>query len=85
MTTKQKTVGSVRLNKREVFIMTQTIKDFSGRIIGYIDEQPNGDKIVKDFYQRVLGKYHKQSNTTRDFYGRVIAQGDASAMLLNKQ
>ena len=60
------------------------IRDFQGRIIGKIIEFPNGDKEVRDFYGVILGKYDKFTNTTRDFYGRVIAQGDCCGMLLNK-
>lgn len=61
----------------------QPIRDFHGRIIGYIEEKQNGDKIVRDFYKRVLGRYDKSTNTTRDFYGRIIARGDNTGMLLS--
>lgn len=60
----------------------ETIKDFYGRILGYIETQPNGDKIVKDFYGRIKGKYEKQSNTTKDFYGRILSKGDISSSLI---
>lgn len=59
------------------------IRDFSGRIIGYIQEHDNGDKTVRDFYRKILGRYNKATNTTRDFYNRIIARGDQSSMLLN--
>ena len=62
----------------------EIIKDFYGRIIGYIQTQPNGDKTVRDFYRRILGSYNKATNTTRDFYGRIVARGDQSSMLLHK-
>ena len=65
-------------------MITDTIKDFYGRIIGYIETDNKGNKIVRDFHRRVLGRYDKASNTTRDFYGRIVARGDQSAMLLNK-
>ena len=61
----------------------QPIRDFHGRIIGYIEEKSNGDKIVRDFYKRVLGKYDKSTNTTRDFYGRIIARGESTGLLLS--
>lgn len=61
--------------------MKNTIRDFSGKIIGYIEDFPNGDKRVTDFYGRILGYYRKQDNTTRDFYNRIVARGDSSAML----
>ena len=59
------------------------IREFSGKIIGYIDTQPNGDKIVKDFYRKILGRYDKRLDVTKDFYGRIIGRGDLSAMLFN--
>lgn len=60
----------------------QIIRDFTGRIMGYIETDNVGNKIVRDFYRVVLGKYDKKSNVTRDFYGRVIAKGDVSSSLI---
>ncbi|MBQ5927465.1 MAG: hypothetical protein IIX01_06050 [Clostridia bacterium] len=62
--------------------MKTTIRDFYGKIIGHIEEMPNGDKKVTDFYGRVLGWYKKSINATTDFYGRIIARGDACGMLI---
>ena len=59
-----------------------TIKDYRGKIIGYIKTNPNGDKVVMDFYRKILGRYDSATDTTRDFYGRIVARGDASAMLI---
>ena len=63
------------------------IKDFYGKIIGYIETLPNEDRIVRDFYRRIIGRYDKKANTTKDFYGRVIGRGDLSSLLfsLNKK
>ena len=60
----------------------EIIREFSGKIIGYIQTDNKGNKVVRDFYRRILGKYDKASNTTRDFYGRIVARGDQSSMLL---
>lgn len=60
-----------------------TIKEFSGKIIGYIEILPNGDKVVRDFYRKILGRYDKMMDVTRDFYGRIIGRGDVSSMLFN--
>ena len=57
--------------------MKQPIKDFYNRIIGYIEEKPNGDKVAYDFYHRILGYYIKDRNVTQDFYRRIVARGDA--------
>ena len=63
----------------------QYIKDFYGNIIGVVEELPNGDKLVRDFNSRLLGSYNKTTNVTRDFYGRIIATGDNSLLLLNNK
>ena len=60
----------------------QVIRDFYGRIIGKIETDASGNKTVKDFYGRILGFYKKSTNVTTDFYGRIVAQGDATGMLL---
>ena len=60
----------------------EVIKDFGGRILGYLEYQSNGDIIVKDFYFKILGKYDKASNTTKDFYGRILFKGNMAASLI---
>ena len=60
------------------------LKDFEGRIIGYIEEQDNGDKVAKDFYGRIVGKYYKNTNKTHDFYGRIVGKGDLTSALINE-
>ncbi len=44
-----------------------TIRDFTGKIIGFIETDTLGNKIVRDFYGRIVGKYDKKTDTTRDF------------------
>ena len=60
----------------------QTIRDFAGRILGYIETDAQGNKTVRDFYRVVLGTYDKRSDTTRDFAGRILARGDVAAGLI---
>lgn len=61
----------------------ETIKDFYGKIIGYIETDANGNKTVYDFYRRILGYYNKQLNVTQDFYKRIVARGDQASSLIN--
>ena len=61
---------------------TDIIRDFYGKIIGYIITDAEGNKTAKDFYRRILGYYDKSSNTTKDFYRRVVAKGDALVGLI---
>ena len=63
----------------------ETIRDFSGRIIAYIETKPNGDKVVKAFSRRILGYYYKNRNATTDFYGKIIARGDCCGMLIGRE
>lgn len=63
----------------------ETLRDFYGKIIGYIETAPNGNKTLRNFYRQILGRYDKSSNTTRDFYGRIVARGDQLMMLLNSK
>jgi hypothetical protein len=60
-----------------------TIRDFSGRIIGFIEVDAAGNKTVKDFYGKILGYYKVSQDVTTDFYGRIIARGDMAASLIS--
>jgi hypothetical protein len=62
---------------------TITIKEFSGKITGYIEIDEKGNKTVRDFYGRILGYYKAQYDTTTDFYGRIVARGDIAAALIS--
>lgn len=61
---------------------TQTIRDFYGRVLGYIETESNGDKTVRDFYHVILGYYNKRQDVTTDFYRRIIGRGDMSSALI---
>lgn len=53
------------------------IKDFSGRILGIIKTESNGDRTAIDFpSRRILGYYKKRYDHTTDFIGRVVSRGD---------
>ena len=59
------------------------IKDFYGKVLGYLETQ--GTKTtVRDFYGKVLGTYDSRDNFTRDFYGKVISKGNTVVGLLYK-
>lgn len=62
--------------------MRETLKDYYGRIIGYIDTKPNGDQTGYDFYQRIVGYYQKQQNVTTDFYRRIVSRGNTLSGLI---
>lgn len=62
----------------------EAVRDFSGKIIAWVEPQSNGDIIVRDFYGKILGRYDKGCDVTRDFYGKIIARGDCHGMLIGR-
>ena len=57
------------------------IKTFEGIILGSMEDM--GDRIeARDFGGRLLGWYDKGTDTTRDFYGRILYQGNAVSSLI---
>lgn len=53
-----------------------TVYDFYGRNLGSVETQSNGDRIARDFYGAVLGRYIRSENVTKDFYGKTLARCD---------
>ena len=39
----------------------EVVREFSGKILGYIQTDNKGNKIVRDFYHKILGRYDKAS------------------------
>lgn len=65
-------------------IQTTTIRDFYQKILGYIEEDTTtGVKTARNFYKKILGRYDPRDNKTRDFYGRIIGNGDLTGMLIS--
>lgn len=62
---------------------TEIIRNFAGAIIGRIETDDKGNKTVRNFYGTILGRYDAARDVTTEFSGRIIAHGDASAMLFN--
>lgn len=67
-------------------INREIIKDWRGIIIGFIEtDTVTGNKIAKDFYGRVVGRYNKRANVTQDFYCRQVAKGDQVVGMLYRK
>lgn len=58
------------------------IRNLYGKVIGSVEERPNGDRILKNSYGKPLGRYEKRTDLTKDSYGRVVAKGDVLVTLL---
>lgn len=70
-------------NKIQVRTMAkEAIKDWQGKILGWVETESNGNKILRDFPGRILGKYNRSLNITQDFYGRKVGNGDILLTLL---
>ena len=61
------------------------IREFSGKIIGYIYVDEQGKKTVKDFSGKTLGYYYPDRDVTTDYAGKVLARGDIASALLFKE
>ena len=65
---------------------TETIRDFSGRFIAIYEYHDNGDITVRDWQSRmIIGYYRKNRDVTTDFYGRILARGNAVGMLIGRK
>jgi len=62
--------------------MRKYIRLVGGRMIGYVEEDGSGNKTVYGPSGAIVGKYTKSTDTTYDFYGRIIAFGDVASGLL---
>lgn len=60
----------------------EAIRDFYGRIIGYIETDNAGNQIGRDFYNRIVGYYDKKQNVTRDFYKVIKGKGNLLSGLI---
>jgi len=63
----------------------QIIRNFQGVIIGRIYTLHNGDKEVRDFSGKCLGRYIKARDITTTFTGKIIAHGEALSLLLKQK
>lgn len=47
----------------------EAIKDWQGRILGFVETDYSGNKILRNFEGAILGKYNARLDITQDFYG----------------
>lgn len=64
--------------------MRTPLRNFYNQIIGWIEEDANGNQIGKDFYLRIVGRYRKDLNVTEDFYHRIVGRGNLLASLIQQ-
>ena len=54
----------------------QPIRDRAGNIVGTIEQQPNGDQVLRDTNNRVRGYYDAKGDFTRVAEQRIVAKGN---------
>lgn len=61
----------------------QIIREFSGKIIGFIETDSDGNKVGRTFPSRkIVGRYDAKNDCTRDFSCRIVAKGDCVVSLI---
>lgn len=61
--------------------MKEAVREFSGRIRGWREDE--GNKIVaRAFSGMILGYYDKDRDVTTDFYGSIYCTGDGTVGLI---
>ena len=58
------------------------VRDVYGFIIGYTEQDSNGDTVAHNKYGKILGFYRKNRNVTTNFYGQIIGYGDLTSGLI---
>ena len=56
-------------------ISKEPIREFSGKILGYIETDSDGNQRLRDFYGKILGYYDAKRKDTTNFSGYAIARG----------
>ena len=63
----------------------EPIQNWTGKIIGWISTDSQGNQVVMDFGHRILGKYDARLDITTDFYGRQVARGNRVMMFIRDE
>jgi hypothetical protein len=54
----------------------QPVRDGAGNVVGTIEQQPNGNQILRDAQNEVRGYYDAEGDFTRDADQRIVAKGN---------
>lgn len=69
---------------KEPAMKTETLRDASFNVIGYVQTDVRGDKTFQDKSFNTKGFYSKGSNATQDASFKNLAWGDQTRVLLPK-
>ena len=56
----------------------EPIKDWNGRVLGWVDTDSRGNQVVKNFGGRILARYDAINNRTTDFAGKKLSEGNTA-------
>jgi len=54
----------------------EPITDRAGLVVGSIETQPNGDRILRNAQNEIRGYYEAKGDVTRDADQNIVAKGD---------
>ena len=60
----------------------ETIRTYSGQIVGYLDHESNGDITVRNYSGQMLGRYDARNDVTKNYAGQIVYRGNMAAALL---
>ena len=62
----------------------EAVKDWAGKVLGWVRTDDRGNQIVYNFGHRVLAKYDAQNDRTTDYAGRVLSHGNTAIAYIYK-
>jgi hypothetical protein len=54
----------------------EPVRDRAGNVVGTIEQQPNGNQILRNAQNEVRGYYDAEGDFTRDADQRIVAKGN---------
>lgn len=60
------------------------IRDIGGKILGFIEEDKDGNQQCRAFTGQILGFYDKNQDVTREFSGKIVTRGNSCIGFLYK-
>lgn len=63
-------------------VKKSAIKNFAGKILGYISEDKNGNQRCTTFAGKILGYYDSSRDVTLTYAGKLVARGNSVVSFL---
>jgi hypothetical protein len=58
------------------------IQDRAGVVVGHVENQPNGDQVLRDTQNEIRGYYDAKGDYTRDANQNIVAKGNKLRSLI---